>query len=96
MVYRAVRCDARPDIAISAAGGLVFMALGFRPELKVKSRAQVFAGGVASAVYHQEVVDLQARVAARLQRPIALVLVVIPITQLDPVIPPTTTPTAEE
>jgi hypothetical protein len=68
MVYRAVRRDARPDIAISAAGGLVFMALGFRPEPKVKSRARVFAGGVASAVYHQEVVDLQARLDRFLAR----------------------------
>jgi len=178
-------------IAISVAAGLVFIALGFRPELKVKSRARVFAGGAVSAIilllavtlplglltidslrqadlerrirraleeeittlgrvelvgwkinqapplepaptlasdpadmvgaegtgmgrgdeevlrlevqvraarspYHQEVVDLQTRVAARLQRPIALVLVVIPITQLDPVIPPTSTPTAKE
>jgi uncharacterized hydrophobic protein (TIGR00271 family) len=35
-------------IAISAAGGLVFLLLGFRPELEVQSRARVFAGGVVS------------------------------------------------
>jgi uncharacterized hydrophobic protein (TIGR00271 family) len=180
-------------IAISASGGLVFLWLGFRPELGVRSRARVFKGGVVSTailllavtvplglltinslreadlerqiqkvlqeevaamarvelvewqitdpveaaptapietertdlieaegaflveadrtvgggktlrlevqvratrlVYYQEVVDLQARVAARLQRPVALVLIVIPITQLDPVVPPTLTPT---
>ena len=35
-------------IAISAAGGLVFLWLGFRPEWRVRTRARVFAGGVAS------------------------------------------------
>lgn len=45
------------------------------------------------SLYYQEVVDLQTRVATSLQRPVALVLVVIPITQLDPVVPPTHTPT---
>jgi uncharacterized hydrophobic protein (TIGR00271 family) len=181
-------------IAISAAGGLIFLVLGFRPELGVRSRARVFKGGVTSVVvlllavtvplglltinslheaslnrtiqqvleeevavmervrlmdwqivdsiaegpttvpistertdlieaerivplgeeqdvtdgktlrlevqvraarslYYQEVVDLQTRVAVRLQRPVALVLIVIPITQLDPFVPPTFTPT---
>jgi len=149
-------------IAISAAGGLVFLALGFRPELRVQARARVFAGGVVSVVVlllavtvplgiltvnslhnaafnrtletvlkeeigamdrielldwqiteddgetlhlelgvraprqpsHQSVVDLQKRVAGRLQRAVALRLTVIPITQLDPFVPPTFTPTA--
>jgi uncharacterized hydrophobic protein (TIGR00271 family) len=148
-------------IAISAAGGLVFLWLGFRPELDVQSRARVFAGGVASVVVlllavtlplgllttsslrqadfdrrlgmvleeetaamgkaelvdwrvldddgealnlevsvrtarqpsHQDVVDLQERVAVSLQRTVALRLTVIPITQLDPFVPPTFTPT---
>jgi uncharacterized hydrophobic protein (TIGR00271 family) len=35
-------------IAISAAGGLVFLWLGFRPELKTQTRVRVFAGGVVS------------------------------------------------
>ncbi len=35
-------------VAISAAGGLVFLGLGFRPELDVRSRARVFKGGVIS------------------------------------------------
>jgi uncharacterized hydrophobic protein (TIGR00271 family) len=149
-------------IAISAAGGLVFLALGFRPELRVQARARVFAGGVVSVIVlllavtvplgaltlnslrdaafnrtletvleeeiaamdrvelldwriteddgealhlelgvraprqpsHQSVVDLQKRVAGRLQRTVALRLTVIPITQLDPFVPPTFTPTA--
>ena len=156
-------------IAISAAGGLVFLALGFRPELGTRSRARVFKGGVISTVIvllavtlplglltanslreaelhrtlqetleeeigvmgnvelvgweitepvtaergadgdealgltvnvraprqpsHQQVLDLQTRVAIRLQRPVALILTVIPITQLDPFVPPTFTPT---
>jgi uncharacterized hydrophobic protein (TIGR00271 family) len=148
-------------IAISAAGGLVFLALGFRPELRVQARARVFAGGVVGVVVlllavtvplgaltlnsireaafnrtletvleeeiaamdrvelldwsitqddsetlhlelevrasrqpsHQSVVDLQKRVASRLQRTVALRLTVIPITQLDPFVPPTFTPT---
>lgn len=148
-------------IAISAAGGLVFLALGFRPELRVQARARVFAGGVVGVVVlllavtvplgvltvnslhdaafnrtletvleeeigvmdkielldwqiteddgetlhlalgvrtprqpsHQSVVDLQKRVAGRLQRAVALRLTVIPITQLDPFVPPTFTPT---
>ncbi|MEJ2732092.1 MAG: DUF389 domain-containing protein [Anaerolineae bacterium] len=44
-------------------------------------------------VVHSEVVALQARLAARLNRPVALLLAVIPTTQLDPLVPPTPTPT---
>jgi uncharacterized hydrophobic protein (TIGR00271 family) len=156
-------------IAISAAGGLVFLGLGFRPELEIQSRARVFAGGVVSVVMlllavtlplgvltanslretdfrrtlqktlqeevtamgrvelvdwkiidsgvadetipddgtlrlevqvrttrrisYQEVLDLQTRVAVRLQQPVALKLTVFDTTQLDPFIPPTFTPT---
>jgi hypothetical protein len=149
-------------IAISAAGGLVFLWLGFRPELKIQSRARVFAGGVASVAIlllavtiplgvltvdtvreadfnhtleqvleeetaatngvelvdwrvdqdsdetlelevsvraarqpsYQQVIDLRNRIAFRLQRTVALRLTVIPITQLDPFVPPTFTPTS--
>jgi uncharacterized hydrophobic protein (TIGR00271 family) len=42
---------------------------------------------------YQETVDLQARVATRLQRPVALVLSVTPVTRLAPFIPPTFTAT---
>jgi uncharacterized hydrophobic protein (TIGR00271 family) len=35
-------------VAISAAGGLVFLWLGFRPDWGVESRARVFKGGVIS------------------------------------------------
>jgi hypothetical protein len=42
---------------------------------------------------YQDVVNLQKRVALQLQRPVALRLTVIPVTQLDAVIPPTFTPT---
>lgn len=42
---------------------------------------------------YQQVVALQAAIATRLQRPTALQLVVIPMTQLDPLVPPTFTPT---
>jgi uncharacterized hydrophobic protein (TIGR00271 family) len=148
-------------IAISAAGGLIFLWLGFRPELAIQSRARVFTGGVVGVTIlllavtvplglltantlreadfdrrlasvletetgvmrsvelvdwhvvedqggtlslevsvrasrqptYQEVVDLQTRVAVSLQRPVALRLTVIPITQLDPFVPPTLTPT---
>ena len=44
-------------------------------------------------VLHQETVDLQERVALRLQRPVALALTVIPTIRLDPFVPPTLTPT---
>jgi uncharacterized hydrophobic protein (TIGR00271 family) len=37
-------------IAISAASGLVFLALGFRPEMGVQARARVFRWGVLSAL----------------------------------------------
>jgi hypothetical protein len=47
----------------------------------------------ARTVVHREVVDLQARLANRLQRPVALLLTVIPTTSLDPFVPPTPTPT---
>ena len=43
----------------------------------------------ARPVSHQEAVELQGRVAARLRRPVALVLLVTDITHLDPLIPPT-------
>jgi uncharacterized hydrophobic protein (TIGR00271 family) len=156
-------------IAISAAGGLIFLGLGFRPELEIQSRARVFTGGVVSVVIlllavtlplgiltansihetdfrrnlqktlqeevaamggvelvewkiitpvmaegttpddgtlhlevqvrttrrisYQEVLDLQTRVAVRLQQPVALKLTVFDTTQLDPFFPPTLTPT---
>ncbi len=44
-------------------------------------------------VHHAETVELQTQVATRLQRPVALVLSVIPVTKLDPFVPPTFTPT---
>lgn len=44
-------------------------------------------------VAHYEVVDLQERLARRLNRTVALQLAVIPTTQLDPLVPPTPTPT---
>lgn len=148
-------------VAIIAAGGLVFLWLGFRPVGGQKSRARIFQRGalgtgalllavtiplgiltaqtvreaaldraldrairseVASmrgvefsgweqledggetiqlevrvrsrrTVTHQEVVELQERVAGEVQRPIALLLTVIPTTRLDPKTPPTPTPT---
>jgi uncharacterized hydrophobic protein (TIGR00271 family) len=43
---------------------------------------------------YETVLDLQERIATQLQRPVALKLVVIPTTELDPLIPPTLTPTA--
>ncbi len=42
---------------------------------------------------YQQVVDLQTAIATRLQRPTALQLIVIPMAQLDPLVPPTFTPT---
>lgn len=43
-------------------------------------------------VAHREVVELQERLASRLNRPVALVLSVVPATQLDALVPPTPTP----
>jgi hypothetical protein len=43
---------------------------------------------------HQQVVDLQEAVAIRLNRPVALQLIIVPTTLLDPFVPPTPTPTA--
>lgn len=150
-------------VAISAAGGLVFLWLGFRPIPGQRARARLFQGGVLGTiallvavsvplgiltaqsvrdailsrqlgqalreevramnqvdledwqilapedgeetirlgvsvrsprqVRHQEVVELQERLAGRLQRPVALLLSVIPTTRLDPFVPPTPTPT---
>jgi len=42
---------------------------------------------------YQEVVDLQKAIAARLQRTLAIQMIVIPTTKLDPLVPPTQTPT---
>ena len=148
-------------IAISAAGGLVFLWLGFRPAPGKQKHKRVFRSGVLGMValllavsavlgvltvsalreatfqrtvqaalaeevaamgqveltdwritgddgetvhlevhvratrpvLHQETVDLQERVALRLQRPVALALTVIPTIRLDPFVPPTFTPT---
>jgi uncharacterized membrane protein len=42
---------------------------------------------------HEEVVRLQEQIAVQLEQPVALQLVVVPGTRLDPLIPPTRTPT---
>ncbi|HNS50013.1 MAG TPA: DUF389 domain-containing protein [Anaerolineae bacterium] len=44
-------------------------------------------------VSHAEAVELQEKVAGRVQQPVALLLSVIPTTRLDPFVPPTPTPT---
>jgi uncharacterized hydrophobic protein (TIGR00271 family) len=150
-------------VAIVAAGGLVFLWLGFRPIPGQQAQARVFRGGLLGTVVlltvvtallavltlrslqdaslnraisraieaeigamarvdleewqllpaeddgdtlrlqiwvrsprqvqHSEVVDLQERLAGRLQRPVELQLSVIPTTRLDPLVPPTPTPT---
>jgi uncharacterized hydrophobic protein (TIGR00271 family) len=149
-------------VCVSAAGGLVFLWLGFRPLPGRESRTQVFRRGVIGSVLmlvavsvplgiltaeslreaaltrqlrqvlgaeiramggvdwdgewesvelddgalqldvvvrsrrtvaHQEVVELQERVANALQRTVLLQLSVIPTTRLDPFVPPTPTPT---
>jgi uncharacterized hydrophobic protein (TIGR00271 family) len=151
-------------VAIVAAGGLVFLWLGFRPLPGRQDRRQVFQGGMLGeaallvaltvllgvltvrswreaawtrnveqaikeetakmehvnwdgewemeelddgtlqleiwvrsrgTVRHREVVELQERLASVLNRTVALVLSVIPSTQLDALIPPTPTYTPE-
>jgi uncharacterized hydrophobic protein (TIGR00271 family) len=42
---------------------------------------------------YTQVVDLQTAIATRLQRTIAIQLIVVPTTKLDPLLPPTSTPT---
>ncbi len=42
---------------------------------------------------YDQVVTLQSAIAARLQRTLALQLIVVPTTKLDPLVPPTPTPT---
>ena len=148
-------------IAIAAAGGLIFLMLGFAPPASQKARRNVLRRGVVGAVAllavvtvilgiltaqalhsvrldralqaavkfevasllpDSELVDLkqslladgtlqlavtvrssrqypyatvlafQREVATRIQRPVALLLNVIPATRLDPLIPPTFTP----
>ena len=152
-------------VAITAAGGLVFLWLGFRPLPGRQARARVFQGGVIGTallllavsiplgvlsahsvnraifneklrsavqtevqalsrtdlgtmgrvdlddwqrleddgetirlqvwvrsprtISHKDVVDLQEGLANRLQRPVELLLSVIPTTRLDPFVPPT-------
>jgi uncharacterized hydrophobic protein (TIGR00271 family) len=150
-------------VAITAAGGLVFLWLGFRPLPDQEARTRVFQGGVIGSVLllvavtiplgiltaqsvrqaylhraidqaireevaaissvelvdwkllpsegddstlrlevnvrsprtvtHSEAVELQEKVAGRLQQPVALLLSVIPTTRLDPFVPPTPVPT---
>ncbi len=157
-------------VAVSAAGGLVFLWLGFQPIPGQRTRARVFQGGMLGTILllvavtiplglltarsveeailtrrlnqalrleveamnrddvlplnrvelddwerlgdttdetirlqvwirsprtigHEEVVDLQRRVAERLDLPLELRLSVIRTTRLDPFVPPTPTPT---
>jgi len=148
-------------VAIAAAGGTIFLLLGFKPEAKRRERLRIFESGMAGivillaaisiplgvltyqsvtqtqlrraveqavatevaqmpgvtlesvridaidqeqlhllvsvranrSVQHEETVALQTRVATHLQRTVSLVLTVIPVTQLDPFVPPTFTPT---
>jgi len=42
---------------------------------------------------HQDIVDLQKAIATRLQKAIAIQVIIIPTTKLDPLFPPTFTPT---
>ena len=149
-------------VAITAAGGLVFLWLGFRPIPGQLARVRVFQGSMLGAILlliavtiplgaltvqsihegqerraldqavreevakladvelvewtilpdendnhalrlevrvrcprtisHREAVELQENVASRLQKPIALLLSVVPTTRLDPFVPPTPTP----
>ena len=58
---------------------------GLELHLTVRSQSQL---------PYQRVVDLQRGIATRLQREVALKLVVIPTTELDPLVPPTLTSTA--
>jgi uncharacterized hydrophobic protein (TIGR00271 family) len=44
-------------------------------------------------ISHEAALKVQTAVATRLQKPTSLVLVVVPVTMLDPLIPPTFTPT---
>jgi uncharacterized hydrophobic protein (TIGR00271 family) len=55
--------------------------------LRVTIRAQEQLG-------YQQVLDIQKAIASRLQRAIALQLIIIPTTELNPLIPPTATPTS--
>jgi uncharacterized hydrophobic protein (TIGR00271 family) len=149
-------------VCIVAAGGLVFLWLGFRPHPGAETRTRVFRRGVSGTILllfavtvplgvltahslretrlnrtvrevlrqeiatmqgvdwedewemqeledetlrldvtvrsrrtvsHNEVVELQERVAGHLQRPVSLRLDVISSTRLDPFVPPTPTPT---
>jgi uncharacterized hydrophobic protein (TIGR00271 family) len=156
-------------VAITAAGGLVFLWLGFRPLPDRETRARIFQSGILGTIVllvlltvllgvfsaealsralfteklqraiseeveamsrvelgslgrveledwrrleddgeairlhlwvrspwtisHREVVDLQERLANRLQRPVELLLTVVPSTHLDPFVPPTPTQT---
>lgn len=47
----------------------------------------------ASQPNYQQLVDLQTEIATQLQQPVSLKLIVVPMTRLDPLIPPTLTPT---
>jgi hypothetical protein len=48
----------------------------------------------AHGLSYSEAMRIQEEVAVRLQRPVALKLMVVPVTSLDPLVPPTYTPTA--
>jgi len=63
-----------------------FTRAGQTLDLQVTARASRQPG-------YAEVVNLQAAIAQRLERPVALKLIVVPTTKLDPLVPPTRTPT---
>ncbi|MDM8521590.1 DUF389 domain-containing protein [Anaerolineales bacterium HSG6] len=54
---------------------------------------KVWVSSSSQKMKNEHVKDLQNRVAAELQRPTSLILIVIPTVELDAVIPPTNTPT---
>ena len=87
------------DAAIQTA---VIDSVAFLPDVQIVAidssqeeealHMEVTARASRQPLYH-EIVNMQKEIATALQQPVALQLVVIPITKLDPLIPPTFTPT---
>ena len=87
-IYQAVitQVERIPDVEVAESDIIIISDRDDGLELNVTVRSP-------HTLPHQTVLELQKGIATALQREVALKLVVIPTTELDPLVPPTFTPT---
>ncbi|MFZ6027703.1 MAG: DUF389 domain-containing protein [Chloroflexota bacterium] len=88
--YQAVRAAVTIELESLPDAQLVDIGLDTTDDTTLHLRVTVRTSRQPS---HQQIVDLQKAIASRLQRTIAIQVIVIPTTKLDPLVPPTLTAT---